>query len=132
MRASGTFEVTLTPQQPEEGVGHPAIGRMAIEKTFEGDLQGSSSGQMLAAGTDRPDSAGYVAIELVTGALLGRSGTFVLQHLGAMAQGEPRLTVSVVPDSGAGELSGLTGSMTIDIVDGKHVYGFEYSLGGLD
>jgi hypothetical protein len=122
-QANGSFIVKLTPQTPEADVG-----RMLIDKTFSGDLEGTSQGQMLTAMTDVKGSAGYVAIERVTGKLHDRSGAFALQHTGTMNRGTPQLSVTVVPDSGTGELAGLSGSMTIDISDGKHSYSFEYSL----
>src|ERR1700682_2578115 len=117
--AKGTFEVKLTPQAP---------GRMSIDKQFHGDLEATSKGEMLTAGTSVKGSAGYVALAQVSGALHGRTGAFVLQHSGAMTRGVPQLTVTVVPDSGTGELEGLAGKMTIDIADGKHSYEFEYTL----
>ena len=125
--ASGTFDVKIAPQK-DEGIGDPSIGRMAIDKQFHGDLEGTSLGQMLAAMTDVKDSAGYVAIERVKGVLQGRSGTFALQHTGTMDRGVPGLIITVVPDSGTGQLAGITGTMTIDIRDGKHFYGFDYTL----
>lgn len=128
-RASGTFEVRMSPQAPDEGAEGVGIGRMLIDKRFEGDLEGTSRGQMLAAGTGVAGSAGYVAMEQVTGKLGGRSGAFVLQHSGTMARGAARLTVSVVPDSGRGELEGLTGTMEIVIEEGQHSYVFDYTLG---
>jgi len=127
-QASGTFEVDLTPQQPDEGVDNPAINRMTIVKHFDGDLEADSKGQMLAHRTNIEGSAGYVAMEYVTGKLDRHSGSFVLQHSGIMDRSEPQLTVTVVPDSGTGELAGLQGKMTINIEDGKHFYKFEYTL----
>lgn len=126
--ASGTFEVRITPQPPDDKAGGPAVGRMTIDKQFHGDLEATSKGQMLAAGTAVKDSAGYVALEVVNGALRGRSGTFVLQHNGTMNRGEPQLTITVVPDSGTGQLVGLAGKMAIKIVEGQHSYDFEYTL----
>lgn len=126
--ASGTFEVKMTPQAPEDNVGDPTVGRMSLDKQFHGDLEATSKGQMLAAGTDVKDSAGYVAMERVNGTLHGRKGTFALQHSGTMTRGTPQLSITVVPDSGTGELVGLAGKMTINIVDGKHFYEFEYTL----
>lgn len=125
-KASGTFEVKLEPQAPEEHSSVP--GRMLITKQFHGDLVAASKGQMLMAGTEVKGSAGYVAMEIVTGLLGGRSGSFILQHSGLMNRGLPQLNVTVVPDSGTGDFLGLTGSMTIDIVDGKHLYTFDYSI----
>lgn len=123
-RATGTFEVTLEPLES----GDQQIGRTKLTKTFTGDLVGTGSGQMLSTGTARPDSAGYVAIDRITGTLHGRSGGFVLQHNGLMSRGDGTLTVTVVPDSGTEELTGLSGTLSIDIVDGKHHYTLDYSL----
>jgi hypothetical protein len=128
-RASGTFEVRMSPQAPDEGAEGVGVGRMLMDKRFEGDLEATSKGQMLAAGTAVSGSAGYVAMEQVTGKLGGRSGTFVLQHRGTMTRGAPTLSVSVVPDSGTGELEGLTGTMDIIIDEGGHSYVFDYALG---
>jgi hypothetical protein len=126
--ASGTFEVKVIPQEPDEKVGDPTVSRMSIDKQFRGDLEASSKGQMLTAGTDVKGSAGYVAIERVSGTLHGHSGTFALQHSGTMTRGDAQLSINVVPDSGTGELVGLAGKMTINISDGKHLYDFEYTL----
>jgi hypothetical protein len=126
MRASGTFEVKLTSQDDKSE--DAKLGRMTIDKQFHGDLAGTSRGQMLSAMTEVQGSAGYVAIEKISGALQGRKGSFVLQHSGTMTRGEPQLSVTVVPDSGTGELVGLTGKMIIKIADGKHYYDFEYTL----
>jgi len=127
-RASGTFEVKLNPQAPDDKSEDATLGRMSIDKQFHGDLKGTSKGQMLTAGTAVKGSAGYVATERVSGTLHGRSGTFVLQHSGTMTRGAPQLTITVVPDSGTGQLVGLAGKMAITIADGKHSYDFEYTL----
>jgi hypothetical protein len=127
-RASGTFEVKLSPQELADKSADPSLSRLSIDKQFHGDLEATSKGEMLAAGTAVKGSAGYVAIERVSGTLQGRSGTFVLQHSGTMTRGTPQLTVTVVPDSGTGQLAGLDGKMTIKITDGKHYYDFEYTL----
>lgn len=127
--ASGPFDVKLTPQPAQDGTGGPTLGRFTLSKKFHGDLEATSEGQMLTAGTEVEGSAGYVAIERVTGTLNGRRGSFALQHTGVMNRGAPELEVTVVPDSGTDELTGLTGSMTIEIApDGKHSYGFDYTL----
>ena len=128
MHASGTFEVKLIPQPPEDKADGSTLGRMSIDKQFHGDLEGASKGQMLSAMTDVKGSAGYVAIERVTGKLNGRSGSFVLQHSGSATRGATQLSVTVVPDSGTGQLVGLAGTMTITIADGKHSYDLEYTL----
>lgn len=128
-RASGTFEVKMSPRAPDEGEEGVGVGRMLIDKSFAGDLEGTSRGQMLAAMTGVAGSAGYVAMEQVAGTLAGRSGGFVLQHSGTMTRGKPTLTVTVVPDSGTGELEGLTGTMQIIIDEGRHSYVFDYTLG---
>jgi len=123
--ARGTFEVKLNPQTGAEGT---SLGRMSLDKQFHGDLEATSKGEMLTAGTSVQGSAGYVAVEQVTGTLRGRRGTFILQHSGTMNRGTPHLTITVVPDSGTGELAGLAGSMDIQIEGGKHSYTFEYTL----
>ena len=128
--ARGTFEVKLDPQGPVDAAGGTNLGRMAIDKRFLGDLEGTSRGEMLFARTEIEGSAGYVAIERVTGTLLGREGSFVLLHRGIMAAGEHRLSIAVVPDSGSGDLVGLIGEMTIEITDGKHVYAFDHAIPG--
>jgi hypothetical protein len=126
--ATGTFEVKMTPQKPDNKEAEAAnLGRLSSDKQFHGDLEATSKGEMLAAG-DPKGSAGYVAMERVSGTLNGRSGTFVLQHSGTMTRGTPQLSVTVVPDSGTGQLVGLAGKMTIIISDGKHSYDFEYTL----
>jgi hypothetical protein len=132
MYATGPFEVKLNVLEQynkNEGAG---LGRMSIDKVFHGDLEASSQGEMLTAMGTVQGSAGYVAIERVTGTLRGRSGSFALQHSSTMTRGNPLQSVIVVPDSGTGELEGLEGSMTIviDNQDGqrKHLYKFEYSL----
>jgi hypothetical protein len=127
-RASGTFDVKLSPQPLHEKIEGATLGRMSIDKQFRGDLEAASKGEMLSAMTATKGSAGYVAIEAVSGTLNGRRGTFVLQHTGSMDRATPSLSVSVVPDSGTGELVGLKGNMQINIADGKHAYVFEYTL----
>jgi ABC-type sugar transport system substrate-binding protein len=124
--AIGTFEVKGTPQAADAGAD-ASIARMLLDKQIHGDLEGTSKGQMLTAGIVN-GSGGYVAMERITGTLKGRSGSFVLQHSGTMTRGEPRLSVTVVPDSGTGQLEGLAGTFTIKIDAGKHSYDFEYTL----
>jgi len=124
--ASGTFEVKLPPQ--EDKSVDATLGRMTIDKQFHGDLEAVSKGQMLTAGTAVNGSAGYVAIERVSGKLHGLVGSFTLQHSATMTRGEPQLTIIVVPDSGTEQLEGLAGKMAIKIADGKHSYDFEYTL----
>ncbi|MGA7382494.1 MAG: DUF3224 domain-containing protein [Terriglobales bacterium] len=126
--AKGTFDVKITPQTPDGKFEDASMGRMTIDKQFHGDLEGASKGQMLTAMTEIKGSAGYVAVERVTGTLNGRSGTFFLQHSATMTRGKPQLSVTVVPDSGTGQLVGLTGKMDIIINAGKHSYDFEYTL----
>ncbi len=128
--ARGPFEVKLAPQKADnpqaDGSGH---GRMSIDKRFEGDLEATSQGEMLSFMSATKGSAGYVAMERVTGSLGGRRGSFVFQHSGTMNRGAPELRVTVVPDSGTGELTGLSGSMKIIITpDGKHSYEMTYAL----
>jgi hypothetical protein len=124
--AIGTFEVKLTPQATDEK--DSTLGRMSMDKQFHGDLEGTSRGEMLTGMTSVKGSAAYVAIEKLSGTLHGKRGTFILQHTGTMTRGASQLSVTVVPDSGTGELAGLAGKMTIKIADGKHSYEFEYTL----
>jgi hypothetical protein len=130
-RASGTFEVRLSPQVDGEA-GGACVGRMLIDKRFAGGLEATSKGQMLAVRASAEGSAGYVALELVTGRLDGREGSFVLQHSGTIRRGAQQLSVTVVPDSGTGELRGLAGRMEIVAAEGRHSYHFDYALGGGD
>lgn len=123
--ASGTFEVKMTMQPVEENA---PVGRFTLEKEFQGDLQGTSKGQMLAISTAVEGSAGYVAMEQVNGTLDGRRGSFALMHNGIMTRGVPQLSVTVVPDSGTGDLTGISGQLDIKITDGKHFYEFDYTI----
>ena len=130
MKVSGKFEVNLQPLASfAEGSDGINLGRMSIDKTFSGALSASSRGEMLTAMTPVEGSAGYVAIEQVSGSLSGKRGSFVLQHFGTMNQDHSFLLLEVVPDSGTGELAGLLGKMAIRIEDGQHFYDFEYDYG---
>ena len=124
---SGLFDVKMSPQAAAEDE-EASIGRMLLDKKFHGKLEADSKGQMLAHMTSVKGSAGYVAMEKVTGSLQGRKGSFVLQHSGIMNRGEATLVLSVVPDSGTEELEGLSGSMTITVTEGRHYYGFDFEL----
>lgn len=128
--ASGPFDVKLTPQKPDSEVAQEAnLGRMTIDKHFHGDLEATSKGEMIATQTEVKGSAGYVAMERVTGTLKGHRGSFVLQHSATMFRGAPTLSITVVPDSGTEELKGITGTMNIIIApDGKHSYEFDYTI----
>ena len=129
MQINGKFDVSLSPLEISTGGEHGVkLGRMAIKKTFYGGLDASSRGEMLSAVTTTEGSAGYVAVEQVTGTLDGKAGSFVLQHFGTMDRGADRLVLEVVPDSGTGQLSGLSGKMAIRIEDGRHYYDFEFEL----
>lgn len=129
MIVSGKFDVTLNPLESyAEGKDGINLGRMSLDKTFHGELDAISKGEMLSAMTMTAGSAGYVAMEQVTGSLSGKKGSFVLQHFGTMQNGQNRLTLEVVPDSGAGELAGLSGTMVIEIENGQHSYEFNYEL----
>ncbi|WP_444913639.1 DUF3224 domain-containing protein [Microbulbifer sp. TRSA007] len=129
MKISGKFEVTVKPMDPyAKGSEGNSLGRMSINKVFYGDLSGESRGEMLSAMTPVKGSAGYVAIEQVAGTLGGKRGTFVLQHFGIMKKGEDFLILEVVPDSGTGELVGISGKMSIQMDGGVHYYDLEYQL----
>lgn len=126
--AKGTFTVKLTPLTFEGLTDASQLGRMSIDKQITGDLVATTHGQMLSAMTATQGSAGYVALERVDGTLHGRRGSFVLQHTGTMTRGTPALSVTVVPDSGSGDLTGLSGDFIIIVADGKHSYAFNYLL----
>jgi len=129
-RVTGPFEVKVTPKKPETQIARAAnLGRLTIDKRFHGELEAISKGEMLATQTEVKGSAAYVALERVTGTLKGRSGSFVLQHSATMNRGKPASSVTVVPDSGTGELRGLTGKMNITIApDGAHSYEFDFRV----
>lgn len=125
--AKGPFDVKMAPQDQDVGEGS-TLGRMSLDKTFHGDLEATGKGQMLTASADTPGSAVYVAVERVTGTLHGKAGSFALVHKGVMRGAERKLSVEIVPDSGSGALKGIAGSLTIEIVDGKHLYDLQYTL----
>jgi len=127
-RATGSFEVILQPLSNTEITNDALFGRLLLTKKFSGDLQATARGQMLSAGTSTKGSAGYVAIDQVAGELDGLKGGFVLQHWGSMNRGVPTLSIMVVPDSGTGELTGISGTLSVNIIDGKHFYDFIYSI----
>jgi len=131
-RATGSFDVKVVPQKPDTQIARAAnVSRLTIDKRFHGDLEGISKGEMLAVQSDVKGSAGYVALERVTGKLKGKSGGFVLQHSATMNRGEPDLAINVIPDSGSGELAGIAGKMTIKVdADGAHTYEFDFKLDG--
>ena len=122
--AQGTFEVTITPQDSDHG-----IGRFTIAKTWSGDLAGTGRGLMLSAGDPTQGNAGYVALETVDGSLDGRAGTFAFQQLGVMHAGDQYLDYRVVPGSGTGELIGITGTLALTIDERGHTYVLTYALG---
>ena len=126
-QANGAFDVKVIPQTDDNPMD-PTIGRMSLDKQYHGPLEGTAKGVMLTGGTEVEGSGIYVAIERVNGKLDGQGGTFLLQHGGVMTRGVPHLTITVVPDSGTGDLVGLAGKMMINIVEGKHFYEFEYTI----
>ena len=128
MEAKGTFEVKLGPLETYNQAADANIGRMSIDKTFAGDLSGTSQGEMISGGSPADGSAGYVAMERVTGTLEGRSGSFLLQHSATMTPTSQESTITVVPGSGTGELAGITGAMSIEVEEGQHLYDFDYTL----
>ena len=126
--AKGSFEVKIQPEGEPDASDGNTLGRMSLDKVYAGDLVGTAKGTMLTAMTGTQGSAGYVAIERVTGSLHGRKGSFVFQHSGTMSRGAQALSITIVPDSGTGELAGIEGTFKRTIVDGKHLYEIEYSL----
>ena len=131
MHASGTFVVKISPAEASALAQEAGLGRMTIDKTFSGDIDGSSKGEMLTGGAESTGAMAYVALERVTASLASRSGSFLLMHNAAMLKTDPgsgAMHVTVVPHSGTDELAGLAGTMTISIADGKHYFDFEYQL----
>ena len=126
--ASGPFDVKLVPQGTPDKAEGSTLARISLDKQYHGGLEAMAKGEMLTAGTDVQGSAGYVAIERVTGTLNGRTGSFVLQHSATLTRGAPVLNITVVPDSGSGQLVGITGKLAVIIETGKHSYEFEYAL----
>lgn len=126
--AKGPFDVQLAPEALSAVAQDTGFSRLSLDKTYHGDLSATSQGEMLAFRSGTPGSAGYVAMETVRGTLHGRNGTFVLQHSSTMTRGVPTQSITVVPDSGTDALTGLTGSLVIEITDGKHTYDFSYAL----
>ena len=125
---TGTFDVTITPETLSDTAAQSGLGRLSLVKRYHGALDASAQGEMLSVRAAIAGSAGYVALERVEGTLDGRHGSFHLQHSGSMARGAPSLSVSVVPDTGTGQLQGLSGSLAIRIEDGKHYYDFTYDI----
>jgi hypothetical protein len=129
MHARGAFEVKLNPLALADASADASLGRLSFDKQYHGDLEGAGKGEMLTAGSVAKGSAGYVAVERVSGTLQGRSGSFALQHSGTLNHGAQQLSITVVPESGTGQLAGIAGAMTIRIEDGgKHFYDLEYTL----
>jgi hypothetical protein len=131
LRATGTFDVVVKPLPFDDKAQDGTTGRLLVDKTIRGDLEGTSRGQMLAVGPNAEGSGAYVAIERVSGTLKGRTGTFVLQHSGWMTKAGMEMTITVVPDSGTGQLTGIRGRMIIKIEGSKHFYELEYTLPGV-
>lgn len=126
--ARGPMDVNMEAEPPFLEQDGLRLNRNVVRKEFSGDMIGTSEAQMIAAFTGTPGSAGYVAIEHFTGSVSGKSGSFVLQHSGVMNKGDARLTVTIVPDSGSGELAGISGTLEIDNDQGKHSYILDYEL----
>lgn len=125
-KIQGAFSIQLKPQAASSGLENASIGRQIFDKQFRGDLEATSQGEMLSCMGHVQGSAGYVAIERVTGTLQGKQGSFALMHMGTMTRGEKGLKIHVIPDSGTEELQGLQGNMDIQILDGQHFYEFEF------
>lgn len=126
--ATGSFDVKMSPQTVTGQTADPDMGQMAMRKTWEGDLDGTSTGTMIGAGAPAKGSAGYVAMEKFTGTLAGRKGSFVIQQFGTMSNNNLQMTVAVVPATGTDQLEGLSGTMTIRTNNGQHYYDLDYSL----
>lgn len=127
--ATGSFDVQVKPLPASDAAGGMSVGRMSLAKQLHGDLEGTGTGKMLTASAEEGVGA-YAAIELFTGTLRGRKGTFLLVHNGTMTADSQRLNITIVPASGTGQLAGIAGKLDIKIVGGKHLYDLEYTLPG--
>ena len=128
--ATGTFDVKIVPETVAGKTPAPGMSQMSIDKTFHGDLEGTSRGSMLSAGDPKSGEAGYVALETITGTLKGHAGSFALMHRATMSGGTGAMEVTVVPGSGTEALKGITGTFIIHINNGQHSYDFDYALPG--
>jgi hypothetical protein len=128
LHAAGSFDVTITPRAPAEGAMPGPVGIMSLDKQFHGDLEAVSIGEMLASRIESTGAAAYVALERVTGTLAGRTGSFVLAHLGTMTKDSQHLAVTIVPASGTGDLAGISGTLAIRVEGKAHYYEMEYVL----
>ncbi len=126
MQVQGRFEVKMQAEPPYDETGGVPLAQATVDKTFQGPLEAISSVRMLSARTPVSGSAGYVALEKISGKLEGKEGSFTVVHLGLMHRGQSTLTVQIVPDSGTGALVGIAGTMNIDIKDGQHFYAMDY------
>ena len=127
-QVTGEFEVRMSPETLSDTAAQSGLGRLSLNKRYHGALDASAQGEMLSVRAAVAGSAGYVALERVEGSLDGRHGSFYLQHSGTMTRGTPKLSVTVVPDTGTQQLEGLTGSLAIRIEGGKHYYDFTYEM----
>ena len=128
LHAEGLFEVKNIPLPADDAVAETSIGRFALDKRYQGDLEATAKGAMLGSGNPSEGTAGYVALEQVTGVLRGRSGSFALQHFGTVDGGKFELRVQIVPGSGTGELTGISGTANFNIAGGRHTYTVDYTL----
>ncbi|WP_242428349.1 DUF3224 domain-containing protein [Janthinobacterium lividum] len=126
--ATGSFSISMTPATAPQRAGRTTLGRVLLDKVYAGDLVATAKGEMLNAVTDTQGAAGYVAMEAITGVLQGRQGSFVAQHAGTMAEGRQALSIVIVPHSGTGQLTGISGTLAIRIENGQHFYDMDYSL----
>lgn len=128
VHATGSFSISMTPAAALQRSGSTTLGRVLLDKVYAGDLVATAKGEMLSAVTDTKGAAGYVAMEAITGVLQGRQGSFVAQHAGTMADGQQQLSIVIVPHSGTGQLTGISGTLAIRIENGQHFYDIDYSL----
>jgi Protein of unknown function (DUF3224) len=123
--ARGTFTVNIQPLTPAPAEG---LSRFSIDKQIHGDLEGTTKGEMFSGGDPQQGAAGYVAIEVVTGTLQGKHGSFALQQMATMDSNGSKISITIVPGSGTGELKGIAGTFTIQVAEGRHSYELEYTL----
>lgn len=127
LHARGTFEVKMAPLAADAPAGS-THGRMSLDKVYSGDLVATGKGEMIAIRPSEEGSGVYLALERVSGTLGGREGGFSLAHRGVMNRGAQELSITIVPGSGDGALTGIAGDLKLDIRDGEHFYDIAYTL----
>lgn len=125
--ATGAFTIDIWNAQPYDERDGVTLTRAHVTKTFHGEIEGTSTAELLLVGTAVEGSAAYVGIERVTAAVNGHAGSFILKHNAVSAHGAQVGEWTIVPDSGSGALRGISGTARIEIgPDGSHTLALDY------